>query len=197
MEARTKKRITPSIVTRSAEKIKGDEMSDKTNVDLTRFAIDNYPVKENILEEGRNTFSLPQNTNIQTPTRIQAKLGFLDENIPDLDTFAKTFLVQGYMLPKGAIRTFEYLHHLQQNPYCCPMIGTCNYLKPLRNINKFEMIKALKEILPNDQVVLTLSQQKPPDKLWLEFVFGHKLPNHEVFISDQIEEREVTFNGIE
>ena len=101
------------------------------------------------------------------------------------------------MLPKGPMRTFDYLLYLQDNAECCPKIGTCNYRKALRHITKFQMIRALKQKIPDDPVVQTLSQQRPPDKLWLEYIFGDKLPEHPIFNPTAYEERQIVVPGIE
>ena len=59
------------------------------------------------------------------------------------------------------------------------------------------MMKALKETIPDDFVDQTLDYQKPPNKLWLEFVFGSKLPNHEIFTPKTFEEKIITIPGID
>ena len=87
---------------------------------------------------------------------------------------------------------FSYLLFLQENPSACPKTNTCNYVKPIKRYTKYEMIRDLQEQCPNNSIVLTLDQRKPPDKLWLEYVFGHLLPSHHIYVPNKLEDREFT-----
>ena len=215
MEAKPKKRIIPTRLRNSTGKFINELIEDKSNhqmnVEVSSFGISNSPLISGISEEVKLSNSpliselieeaklsnSQQNQNIPQEHIIGVNLRFLEDNIHDVEDYAKTFKVQGYMLPKGAMRTMEYLLYLQKNQYCCPKVGTCTYKKALRHITKFQMIKALKERIPNDPVVKTISFQRQPNKLWLEYIFGHKLPNHEIFNPSAQEERTITIPGIE
>ena len=201
MESARKKRIIPTRVTRSGgfkdttenalEKAKED-----MNVEVSSFTINNSPRMQGSKQE---EFAIKRELQSSYPLvkDNHVSLQLLEENVHTLEDYANTFICRGYMLPKGAMRTTDYLFYLQKNPECCPKVGTCNYRKALRHITKFQMIRSLKQELPTDPVVQTISQQRPPDKLWLEYVFGDKLPEHPIFCRTQYEEREIIIPGIQ
>lgn len=194
------KRIIPTRVTRSANKtLENEERYKEKNemsVDVNPFTISNSPRISNIKEQEFIEHKELTNSNpLVTNNAVEMRL--LEANVQNVEDYANTFICQGYMLPKGPMRTFDYLLYLQDNPECCPKVGTCNYRKTLRHITKFQMIRALKQKIPNDPVVQTLSQQRPPDKLWLEYIFGDKLPEHTIFNPTAYEERQIVVPGIE
>ena len=166
------------------------------NIEVSSFVASNSPRRISPkLENSKASKEIFERKSLVSNNAVSIQL--LEANVRNVEDYANTFICQGYMLPKGSMRTLDYLFYLQDNPECCPKVGECTYRKALRHITKFQMIRSLKEKLPNDGMVITLSQQRPPDKLWLEYVFGDKLPNHPIFNVTAYEERSVIIPGID